>query len=84
MGLVTGLLTLPLAPVRATVWLAEQIAEQAEREADPRAAVRRELAELQLAWEFGELDRGAYEEAEDALLERLELLSDERRTEGGS
>jgi Gas vesicle protein G len=82
MGLVTGLLLLPLAPVRATVWLAEQIAEQAEREADPRAALRRELAELQLAWEFGELDQRAYEEAEDALLERLELLSDERGPEG--
>jgi hypothetical protein len=81
MGLLTGLLTLPLAPVRATVWLAEQIAEQAEREADPRAALRRELAELQLAWEFGELDREAYEEAEDALLERLAQLSDERGPE---
>jgi len=30
-GLITGLLTLPLAPVRGTVWLAERIQEQAER-----------------------------------------------------
>ena len=27
MGLITGLLTLPLAPVRGTVWLAERIQE---------------------------------------------------------
>ena len=34
MGLIMGLLTLPLAPVRGTVWLAERIQEQAERELD--------------------------------------------------
>ena len=43
MGLITGLLTLPLAPVRGTVWVAEQIHDQAEQRAlrrgrDPRAA----------------------------------------------
>ena len=32
MGLFTGLLTLPLAPVRGTVWIAEQLAAEAERE----------------------------------------------------
>ena len=31
MGLFTGLLTLPLAPVRGTVWIAEQLAAEAER-----------------------------------------------------
>ena len=43
MGLISGLLTLPLAPVRGTVWIGEQVLEQAERERnderrDPRAA----------------------------------------------
>ena len=32
MGLITGLLTLPLAPVRGTAWIAERLLEQAERE----------------------------------------------------
>ena len=32
MGLITGLLTLPLAPVRGTIWVAEQLAAEAERE----------------------------------------------------
>ena len=32
MGLITGLLTLPLAPVRATGWIAERLLEQAEGE----------------------------------------------------
>ena len=32
MGLITGLITLPLAPVRGTAWLAERLLEQAEAE----------------------------------------------------
>ena len=31
MGLFTGLLTLPLAPVRGTMWVAEQLMAEAER-----------------------------------------------------
>jgi len=31
-GLISGLLTLPLVPVRGTVWIAERLQEQAERE----------------------------------------------------
>ena len=30
MGLIMGLLTLPLAPVRGTVWIAERLEEQAQ------------------------------------------------------
>ena len=32
MGVITGLLNLPLAPVRGVTWLAEQVQTQAERE----------------------------------------------------
>src|SRR5205085_6726563 len=43
MGLFTGLLMLPLAPVRGTVWIAEQIREEAERQLDPNERLRLEL-----------------------------------------
>ena len=43
MGLVSGLLTLPLAPVRGVVLIAEVLAEEAERELD-RAAIARARA----------------------------------------
>jgi hypothetical protein len=72
MGLVTGLLTLPLAPVRATIWLADQIATEAERELGDEAAIRRSLAEAERQYEAGELGLVEYEAIEDALLERLE------------
>jgi hypothetical protein len=73
MGLITGLLTLPLAPVRGVGWIAEQIAIEAERELDESARVRRELGELLAAFERGELGEEEFERAEDELLARLEV-----------
>ena len=72
MGLLTGLLTLPLAPVRGTVWLAEQLAAEAARELDDEASIRRSLAEAERQFEAGTLTLEDYEAIEDELLERLE------------
>jgi gas vesicle protein GvpG len=71
MGLITGLLTLPLAPVRATVWLAERIQEQAEGELYDESAIRTGLLELEDARAQGIFSEEEIAEAEDALLERL-------------
>jgi PHD/YefM family antitoxin component YafN of YafNO toxin-antitoxin module len=79
MGLLTGLLTLPLAPVRGTIWIAEQIALQAERELGDEQTVRRRLAEAERNFELGVLSAEEYESVEDMLLERLEQLREERR-----
>jgi hypothetical protein len=72
MGLLTGLLLLPLAPVRGTIWVAEKLAEQGAREQDEGVAVRRLLVEAELALDRGELTVAQFEEIEDELLERLE------------
>ncbi|MFE5028738.1 gas vesicle protein GvpG [Streptomyces sp. NPDC056656] len=32
MGLITGILTLPIAPVRGVIWVAEKLDDAAERE----------------------------------------------------
>ena len=71
MGLVTGLLTLPLAPVRGVAWISEQVALEAERELNDETRVRRELAALEMKLDAGEIDEREFEELEDALLERL-------------
>jgi len=76
MGLLTGLLTLPLAPIRGTVWIAEQIAEQAARELDEGRTIRRQLAEAELRYERGELTVEELEQVEDELLERLRLTGE--------
>jgi hypothetical protein len=72
MGLITGLLTLPLAPARGVLWIGEQLQAEAERELDQPARLRRELAALQAAYERGELDQEEFERREDALLDELE------------
>jgi hypothetical protein len=71
MGLITGLLTLPLAPVRGTVWVAERILEQAEAEFYDEGAIRAQLMDIEAARDAGEIDEATAAQAEDALLERL-------------
>lgn len=75
MGLFTGLLTLPLAPVRGTVWIAEQLAAVAERELDDEQSVRRLLVEAEIEFEAGRIGEEEYERIEDELLERLDLVT---------
>ena len=73
MGFLTGVLLLPLAPLRGTIWLAERLTEVAEREVDSEATFKRLLVEAEIAFEAGELSETEYEQVEDELLERLEL-----------
>ena len=72
MGLITGILTLPLAPVRGVAWVAEKVAEQAELELYDENRILRELSELEAAHGRGELSDERFEEGVDQLLERLE------------
>jgi hypothetical protein len=71
MGLITGLLTFPLAPIRGTVWIAERIQEQAEAELNDEGVIRAQLMEIHAAREAGEIDEDTAAEAEDILVERL-------------
>ena len=72
MGLITGLLTLPLAPVRGVAWVAEQVADQAEQELYDEGRIMRELAAVELAHDNGEIDDEQLDKQVDGLLERLE------------
>jgi Gas vesicle protein G len=72
-GLFTGLLTLPLAPVRGVVWIAEQVMEEMERELYDEDSIRRELVQLELDFEDGLIDEEERQVREDALLERMAI-----------
>ena len=73
MGLFTGLLTLPLAPVRGVVWIAEQVVEEIERELYDEDSIRRELLTLELEFDDGAIDEEERQVREEALLERLAM-----------
>ena len=75
MGLITGLLTLPLAPVRGTVWLAQIIQAEAESyEQLDEASILAALEQLELARQAGDFSEEEIELAEDELVEQLMAL----------
>jgi hypothetical protein len=71
MGLITGLLTLPLAPVRGVAWIAEQVRQEAEREWNDPAALQDALDDVQARREAGLIDDAEADRLEDELIERL-------------
>ncbi len=71
MGLFTGLLTLPLAPVRGVVWVTEQVAEEIDRQLYDEGNIRREMLALELDYEDGKIGEEERHAQEEALFERL-------------
>lgn len=80
MGLITGLLGLPLAPVRGTVAIAEQVLRAAEDEYYDPARIRAEIEAIDRMRDSGELSEDEAVTREDALVERL-LEGQQRRGE---
>lgn len=71
MGLLTGLLTLPLAPVRGTIWVAEQVLEEAENQYYDPGVIRRQLEDVEELRASGQITDDEAEQLEDTLVERL-------------
>jgi gas vesicle protein GvpG len=69
MGILTGLLTLPLAPVRGVAWVAELLEEEAQRELAALNSPQRALAELEASRASGELSEEEFAEREAELIE---------------
>ncbi len=81
MGLITGLLGLPLAPLRGTVWVAEQVRRQAEDELYDPAVIRSQLEAVDRARSSGELTDEEATALEDELVDRL-MVARSRPREG--
>ncbi|MER5387715.1 gas vesicle protein GvpG [Saccharopolyspora sp. NPDC002686] len=79
MGLITGLLTLPLAPVRGVVWAAEQVKQQAEQQYYDPALIQRQIADVDDAYAAGELSDSERDRLHDELLSRLFEANRRRR-----
>jgi hypothetical protein len=74
MGLITGLLTLPLAPVRGVAWIAEIVAEEADRQMAEAASPERALAEIEAARATGEISEEEAATLEAELIDELIIL----------
>ncbi|MFE2992858.1 gas vesicle protein GvpG [Streptomyces sp. NPDC059262] len=85
MGLLTGILTLPLMPLHGTTWVVDQVLLAAEREYYDPQPVRAELAALVDDLANHRVNDEEFDRREDALLDRLdEIETYRRRTENGS
>jgi hypothetical protein len=80
MGLFKELVMLPLAPVRGTAWVAEQIAGEAERQLYDEDAIKREMLQLEIDFDDGKLGEKERTAKEDELLERM-AISRQRQAE---
>ena len=81
MGLFSGLVTLPLAPVRGAAWVADQVADEADRKLYDENQIRNEMMQLEIDYDDGQIGEEERTEMEDALLERLEIARERARGE---
>jgi hypothetical protein len=72
-GLFKELVLLPLAPVRGTAWVAEQIAEEADRRLYDEDSIKREMVQLEIDAVEGRMGPKERAAREDELLERLAI-----------
>lgn len=79
MGLITQILTFPLAPMRGTAWVLEQVLLTAEREYYDPEPVRRELVALERELLAGRMEEEEFDRREDELLDRLQWLESYQR-----
>jgi chorismate mutase len=80
-GLISALVTLPLAPLRGVVAAAEQVRRQAEEEYFDPVRIREQLTAVQRRRDEGRLSDAEATALEDELVERLVVAHDRR---GGS
>jgi IS5 family transposase len=86
-GLIKHLVLLPVAPLRFTLWVADQVAEEADRQQFSPGAGVQQIEELEEARERGEIDEEEAAEREGQILEqqaeRAKPSADEQEGAGG-
>jgi len=81
-GLISGLLLLPLAPVRGVAWMADRLATEAERQLTDEGAIREQLSALAAANDRGEISDDEYDAMEDRLLRLMQQTVQRLDSEG--
>ena len=83
MGLIRGLALLPLAPVAGVVWIADRLADEAERQLTDDGALRQQLADLAAAYDRGEVSSEDYDLFEEELLRQMQPTMQRLDSEDG-
>ncbi|MFI9646038.1 gas vesicle protein GvpG [Streptomyces sp. NPDC052040] len=83
MGLVSGILTLPFAPVRGIGWVLDKVVKTAEDEYYDPAPVQEGLVRLERARNEGRIGEEEFARREEELLHRLEEIRVHQLRRGG-
>jgi hypothetical protein len=71
-----------LGPAKLAIWLGEKLVETAHQEMTDESEIRRELLELQMVYELGEVEDQEFERREAALMERLQSIREFKKQQG--
>ena len=71
MGLLSGLLTWPVLPVRGVVWIAGQVQDEALRVYYDEDAIRESLVQIDEALRAGTVDQAHHDAVADELVRRM-------------
>ncbi len=82
-GLIDLLCAPVFGPMRAIIWMARKIEEQAEGEMLDEDRVKSDLLELQMHLEMDEITEEEYDEQEGILLERLNSIRELKEERAG-
>ena len=80
MGLFKELVLLPLAPVRGTAWVAEQLVDEADRRLYDEDNIKREMIQLEIDHDDGKIGDEERAAIEADLMDRL-AVARERQAE---
>ena len=73
--MIKDVITFPvLGPFKGVAWIAGKILEKAQLEMPSERTVRRDLTELQLRMDLGEIEEDEFEKQEELLLQQLREL----------
>lgn len=83
MGLFKELVLLPLAPVRGTAWVTEQLVDEADRRLYDEDNIKREMIQLEIDYDDGKIGDEERAAIEEDLLDRLAVARARRAEERG-
>ena len=79
--MILDVLTSPfMGPLKGVTWIAEKILEQAQLQMPSEQTILRDLTELELRLDLGEISEEEFELQEDMLLQQLNELRSEKVT----
>ena len=80
MGLLMKVLAAPVTgPVNGFTWIAKKLAEKVESEVFDPKKIQKELEDLQMKFDLGQITEDQLEQGETLLLERLKAIRDARQ-----